>query len=126
MHFPALPAALAGMLIICATAPSPALCLLCNASVRLDPGLAECFAERSGDELKTLATSGKDFIIVDLGDCTSRGGLPTGQSSPMPLDTAFAIDAGGLKCLSDQIAALDDTALTPSHLFDLTKNCPAQ
>jgi hypothetical protein len=126
MRFPALSAALAGLLIVCATAPSSALCLLCNASVRLDPGLAACFAERAGDELKTLTASGKDFIIVDLKDCASRGGLPTGQSSPVPLDTAFAIDASGLKCLSDQIAALDDTKLTPSHLFDLAKDCPAQ
>ena len=126
MRFPALPAVMAGVLIVCATGPSWALCTLCNASVRLDSGLAECFAERSGDELKTLAASGKDFVIVDLSDCATRGGLPTGQSSPMPLDTAFAIDAGGLKCLTDQIAAVDDTKLTPSHLFDLAKDCPAQ
>lgn len=124
MRFPALSTALAGLLIVAATAPSPALCLLCNASVRLDSGLAECFAERTGDELKTLAASGKDFIIVDLSDCTSRGGLPTGQSSPMPLDTAFAIDAAGLACLRDQIATLDDSKLDPSHLFDLAKSCP--
>ncbi len=126
MRFPALPVALAAALIIGATAPSWAMCTLCNASVRLDTGLAECFAERADDELKTLAASGKDFIIVDLKDCTSRGGLPTGlQSLPMPLDTQFAVDADGLKCLSAQIAAIDDTKLAPSHLFDLTKNCPA-
>jgi hypothetical protein len=125
MRLPALSAALAGVLIVGATAPSSALCMLCNASVRLDSGLAQCFADRSGDELKTLAASGKDFVIVDLGDCTTRGGLPTGQSSPVPLDTAFAIDADGLKCLTDQIAAVDEAKLTPSHLFDLTKDCPA-
>ena len=125
MRFPALSAALAGALIIGATAPSWALCMLCNASVRLDTGLAECFVERADATLKTLSASGKPFIIVDLKDCTSRGGLPTGQSSPVPLDDQFAIDADGLKCLSAQIAALDDSKLTPSHLFDLTKDCPA-
>ena len=82
----------------------------------LDPGLAACFAERAGNELKTLTASGKDFIIVDLKDCASRGGLPTGQSSPVPLDTAFAIDATGLKCLGDQIAALD------AHGHDATRH----
>ena len=126
MRFPALSAALAGALIIGATAPSWALCTLCNPWVRLDTGLAECFAERADTELKTLASSGKDFIIVDLKDCASRGGLPTGlEPQSLPLDDQFAIDAAGLKCLSAQIAALDDSKLTPSHLFDLTKDCPA-
>ena len=116
---------IAGMLTLGATAPSAALCLLCNASVRLDSGLAACFAERSEDELKTLAQSGKDFVIIDLASCSSRGGLPTGQAADMPLDTEFAADAQAIRCLSAAIAALDDTALTPSHVFDLTKDCPA-
>lgn len=113
-------------LTLAASAPAYALCALCNASVRLDSGLAACFAERADDEMKTLTASGKSFVIVDLKDCTSRGSLPTGQAAEEPLDTQFVGDAPSLKCLNDQIAALDDTALTPSHLFDLTKGCPAQ
>ena len=126
MRFPVLPTALAVALTIGATAPSWALCTLCNASVRLNMDLAECFIERSDDELKTLAASGKDFIIVDLKDCVARDGLPTAeQSAPMKLDKVFALDAAGLKCLSTQITAMDDSKLAPGHLFDLTKDCPA-
>lgn len=115
-------------LVLAATAPAEALCMLCNAAVRLDSGLAACFTDRADDELQKLSQGGKDFVIVDLSDCTSRGSLPTGDSADapkLPLDRQFVADAPSLKCLSDQIAALDDTALTPSHLFDLTKDCPS-
>jgi hypothetical protein len=102
--------------------------MLCNAAVRLDSGLAACYAERVDGEIQKLTQSGKDFVIIDLSDCTSRGSLPTGDSADAPklaLDRQFVADGPSLKCLSDQIAGLDDTALTPSHLFDLTKGCPA-
>ena len=122
---PAAIAATALAALFAATLPASALCLLCNASVRLDSGLAACFAERAPDQLKALEASGKPFVIVDLSDCTSRGALPTGADAPtLPLDTQFAADSAGLKCLADQIVALDDSQLTPSHLFDLSKACP--
>jgi hypothetical protein len=123
---PVLAAVAALGLILASSAPAFALCLLCNASVRLDSGLAACLAERADDELQKLTASGKDFVIVNLTDCSSRGGLPTGESAEKPLDVEFVTDAQSLKCLNEAIAALDDTALTPSHLFDLTKDCPAQ
>lgn len=109
-----------------AAAPAFALCTICNASVRLDSGLATCFAERAGDELKKLTESGKSFVIVDLSDCDSRGGLPTGTAAAaLPVDKQFVADEAGIKCLNEAIAALEDSAWTPSHLFDLTKDCPA-
>lgn len=125
MRFPLIPAALAAVLLVGATAPSLALCLVCNASVRLDPALAACFAERADAELEALASSGESFVIIDLKDCQSRGSLPTAEKADMPVDSEFVADADSIKCLSAEIAALDDTALTPSHLFDLTKACPA-
>jgi hypothetical protein len=121
---PGLTAILAVGISLCAAAPSYALCMLCNASVRLDSGLAACFAERADAEQQKLSAAGKPFIIVDLKDCSSRGGLPTGQSAEVPLDTQFVVDPESLKCLAAKIASLDDTALTPNHLFDLTKDCP--
>jgi hypothetical protein len=125
MRRPLFSAAFAGLLILGATAPSPALCVLCNAVVRLDSGLAACFAERADSEMQAASASKGGFVIVDLKDCSSRGGLPTAQSQPVPLDTEFVADPAGIKCLASQIAALDDTALMPSHQFDLTKDCPA-
>jgi hypothetical protein len=120
-------AALAMMLTT--AAPAFALCTICNSTIRLDSGLATCFANRAADELKTLQQSGKSFVIVDLSDCETRGSLPTGNATGAPallLDKQFVADAAGLKCLSDQIAAADDTTLDPSHVFDLAKDCPAQ
>jgi len=110
------------------TAPSTALCLLCNASVRLDSSLATCFAERAQQEARTLAASGQEFAIIDLSDCSSRGALPTGASTgeDEPLDTQFVADAKSLNCLAAEIAATDDSVIDPSHVFDLTGNCPAQ
>ncbi len=125
MRLPVFAALFAGLLVVSSTAPSLALCVLCNAVVRLDSGLAACFAERADAEVKAAAASKGGFVIVDLKDCDSRGGLPTAQAAPVPLDTEFVADAAGLKCLADQIAALDDTALVPSHQFDLAKDCPA-
>ena len=115
-------------LALATTAPAFALCTICNSSVRLDSSLATCFANRAEDELKKLTASGKPFIIVDLGDCETRGSLPTGNATGAPalvLDKQFVADGAGLKCLSDQIAAADDTTLDPSHAFDLSKDCPA-
>jgi len=115
-------------LALATTAPAFALCTICNSSVRLDSSLATCFANRAEDELKKLTASGKPFIIVDLGDCETRGSLPTGNSAGAPalvLDKQFVADGAGLKCLSDQIAAADDTTLDPGRAFDLSKDCPA-
>ena len=119
-------AAVALVLGLAGSAPAYALCVICNSSVRLDEGLASCFAERADEELEKLGAGGKGFIIVDLNDCSSRGSLPTGNAAdgpPLALDIQFVADAQSLKCLTDQIAATDDTALTPSHLFDLTTDC---
>ncbi len=106
-----------------------AVCQLCTALIRFDPALAECFAQREPETLKSLAASGKDYIFVDLRDCGSRGSLPTGSPADGPppvLDTRFVADAAGLRCLHDQIAAMDDAAMAPDHVFDLGKDCPAQ
>ena len=108
--------------------PAFALCQLCTAEVRLDSGLADCFVHRAADALKKLAPD-QGFVIMDLRDCGSRDGLPTGATADSPppvLDTLFSIDAAGLKCLTDAIARMDDTALNPSHVFDLNRDCPAQ
>jgi hypothetical protein len=105
--------------------PALAFCTLCNSAVRLDSALATCFANRADDEIAALTQSGKSFVIVDLSDCQTRGGLPTGNSTgAAPLDTQFVADGPGLKCLSAQIAAADDTTLEPSRVFDLGKDCP--
>ena len=45
--------------------------------------------------------------------------------APTVLDSRFVMDEGGLRCLSAQIAALGDCALTPNRVFDLTKDCAA-
>jgi len=115
-------------LSLAAAAPAYALCTICNSSVRLDSSLATCFANRAEDELKKLTDSGRPFIIVDLSDCETRGSLPTGNATGAPvlvLDKQFVADGAGLKCLSDQIAAADDTTLDPGRAFDLSKDCPA-
>jgi len=117
----------ASVLWASAVLPASALCALCTAEIRLDSGLADCFAHRAADALKQL-TPDKGFIIMDLRDCGSRDGLPTGstaESPPPVLDKLFSIDAAGLNCLMTQIKAMDETALTPSHVFDLSKDCPA-
>src|SRR3569832_1089855 len=117
------------VLALAATAPAYALCTICNSAVRLDASLATCFANRSEDELKKLTDSGKAFIIVDLSDCETRGSLPTGNSAGAPalvLDKQFVADGDGLKCLSAQVDAADQTTLDPSRLFDLSKDCPAK
>ena len=122
-------AAAAMLAAVAGTAPALALCTICNASVRLDANLATCFAQRADDELAALDNSGKGFVIVDLSDCQSRGSLPTGNAldgPPLQLDTQFVLDGPGLKCLSQQIAAMDEAALDPSHSFALDKDCPAQ
>jgi hypothetical protein len=111
-----------------AVLPASALCSLCTGEVRLDSGLADCFVHRAGDALKQLNPD-KGFVIMDLRDCGSRDGLPTGATADSPppvLDTLFSIDAAGLKCLSAAIAGMDDNAFTPSHVFNLGKDCPAQ
>jgi len=111
------------------TAPAYALCTICNSAVRFDASLATCFTNRAEDELKKLTDSGKAFIIVDLSDCETRGSLPTGNSTGAPalvLDKQFVADGDGLKCLSAQVEAADQTTLEPSRLFDLGKDCPAQ
>jgi hypothetical protein len=116
-------------LALAAAAPAYALCTICNSAVRLDSSLATCFANRAEDEIKKLSDSGKPFIIVDLSDCETRGSLPTGNSTGAPalaLDKQFVADAEGLKCLSAQVEAADQTTLDPSHVFDLSKDCPAQ
>ena len=121
-----LAAAAALTLALASAAPAYALCVICNASVRLDEALASCLSERADDELKALADSGKSFIIIDLADCSSRGSLPTGNPAdgpPLALDTQFVADAESLACLAGQIAAMDDAALTPSHVFDLATDC---
>jgi len=113
-------------LALAASAPAYALCTACNSTVRLDDSLATCFLSRADDELKQLSASGKDFVIVNLKDCASRA-LPTAvpDASHLLLDTEFAADAQSLQCLSAKINAMADDALVPSHLFDLTKDCPA-
>ena len=126
---PWLAGAAALSLALAAAAPAYALCTICNSTVRLDSSLATCFANRAEDELKKLADSGKPFAIVDLSDCEARGSLPTGNATGTPalaLDKQFVADAAGLKCLSEQIAAADDTTLDPSRSFDLSKDCPPQ
>jgi hypothetical protein len=119
---------LAALVISLATSPAWALCQLCTAEIRLDSGLADCLVHRSADALKQMAASPKGFMIVDLRDCGSRGSLPTGGAPDGPplLDDRFVIDAAGLNCLTSVITALDDSAMTPSRVFDLTKDCPAQ
>jgi len=110
-----------------ASAPAFAVCPQCNSDVRLDAALATCFSDRADDELTKLTASGKTFIMVNLADCSSRGGLPTASASAkLPLDKLFVVDADSIKCLAAEIAAVDETALDPNHLFDLTKDCPAQ
>ena len=110
-----------------ASAPAFAVCPQCNSAVRLDSGLATCFAARADDELKKLAASNTTFMLINLTDCASRGGLPTASSSvKLPLDKMFIGDADSLNCLKAQVEAADDTTLDPSRLFDLTKDCPAQ
>ena len=124
-----LASAAALVLALGATAPAYALCTICNSAVRFDASLATCFANRSEDELKKLTDSRKAFIIVDLSDCETRGSLPTGNSTGAPalaLDKQFVADAEGLKCLSAQVEAADQATLDPSHVFDLSKDCPAQ
>lgn len=126
MRSPLVAAGAALAIALLGAAPAYALCVICNSSVRLDEGLASCLSDRADDELQALTASGKDFIIVDLSDCSSRGSLPTGNPAdgpPLALDTQFVADAGSLACLTAQIAAMDDSALTPSHLFDLTTDC---
>lgn len=125
------PIAALAILLAAAVAASPALalCQLCTADVRLDPGLAECLLKRTPTEMKAAAASPEGFVIVDLRDCQSRGGLPTGSAAdgpPPALDARFVIDAAGLTCLSTQIQSLDDAAMTPTHVFNLLKDCPAQ
>ena len=120
---------LAALSISLTASPSWALCQLCTAEVRLDTGLADCLLKRTPDTLKQLAASAKGFAIVDLRDCATRGGLPTGATAdgpPAALDDRFVIDAPGLNCLASQIDALDDDAMTPSRVFDLVKGCPVQ
>lgn len=114
---------------LAAAAPAFAVCPVCNTSVRLDAALAGCFVTRSDAALKQLGDSGQPALVIDLGDCNSRGSLPTGNAvgaSPLALDVKFITDADGIKCLGDQIAAADDATLDPSRLFDLVKGCPAQ
>jgi hypothetical protein len=111
-----------------AVLPASALCQLCTGEVRLNSGLADCFVHRAGDALKQI-TPDKTFVIMDLRDCSSRDGLPTGSTADSPppvLDMLFSIDEAGLKCLMAQINAMDETALTPSHVFDLSKDCPGK
>ena len=111
-----------------AVLPASALCALCTAEIRLDSSLADCFTHRAAAALKQLAPD-KSFVIMDLRDCGSRDGLPIGSPAdtpPAPLDTLFSIDAAGLKCLMAAINGMDETALNPSHVFDLNKDCPAQ
>ncbi len=116
--------ALAGVAL---PAQAYALCSVCTAVVRLDAGLAECFAHRAADEIKKLQ-GGAAFVVVDLADCPSRGGLPTGDTTGTPpaLDSRFIADAAAIQCLESQIAQMDDSSLTPSHVFELNKDCPAQ
>lgn len=107
--------------------PASALCQLCTAEVRLDSGLADCFVHRAADALKQFGPD-RPFVIMDLRDCSSRDGLPTGSAADAPppvLDTLFSIDEAGVKCLMAAIRGMDDAALTPSHVFDLDKDCPA-
>ena len=119
-------AATAGLLALLSygIAPTLALCTLCTATVRLDANLAACLVEKAATLAPGL-TGGTKLMLVDLKDCASRGALPTGQSAEAKLDKTFAVDAESLKCLLDQVAAIDEVAMTPSHVFDLTRNCPA-
>ena len=111
-------------LLWCGIAPSLALCTLCTATVRLDADLATCLVEKAATLSPSLTGSTK-LMVVDLKDCASRGALPTGQSAEVKLDKTFAVDADSLKCLLDQVAAIDEAAMSPSHVFDLTRDCPA-
>jgi hypothetical protein len=109
-----------------AVLPASALCPLCTGEVRLDSGLADCFVHRAADALKQLSPD-KGFVIIDLRDCSSRDGLPTGTTSDSPppvLDKLFSIDEAGLKCLMQAIGGMDESALSPSHVFNLSKDCP--
>ena len=118
----------AALVLSLLASPGWALCQLCTAEIRLDTGLADCLLKRAPDTLKTMTAANKGFAIVDLRDCTTRGSLPTGAAADGPppvLDDRFVIDAPGLTCLATQIAALDDSAMTPSRVFDLVKGCPA-
>jgi hypothetical protein len=115
------------VLALSASAPAFAVCSQCNATVRFDSELATCFAARADDVLKKLTASGQAYLFVDLTDCASRGGLPTVTPTvKLKLDNLFVVDADSLKCLTTQVEAADDTTLDPSHLFDLSKDCPAQ
>ena len=110
-----------------AAVPASALCPLCTGEVRLDSGLADCFVHRAADALKQLSLD-KSFVIMDLRDCGSRDGLPTGTTADSPppvLDKLFSIDEAGLKCLMQAIDGMDESALSPSHVFNLSKDCPA-
>ena len=103
--------------------PALALCDLCNASVRLDEDLANCFIERADAETERLTESGAAFIMVDLSDCQSRGGLPTGAPAgdgPITeLDQSFIADVASLACLSEAITTLD-APFGDSQTFDLS------
>ncbi|MEO6396273.1 MAG: F-BAR domain-containing protein [Devosia sp.] len=108
-----------------ATSPSQALCDLCNASVRLNEDLANCFLERAEAEAERLASSGTAFILIDLSDCDSRGGLPTGAPLAEPevsLDDRFIADAQSLPCLSAAITESAD-GIGAGHVFDLAALC---
>lgn len=116
----------AALFVASATAPAFAVCAICNASVRFDTTLASCFQQRVDGELQRLASEGRGFVIVNLSDCESRGGLPTGaasRSDAPKLDSSFVADDAALNCLKDAIVVNAD-ALDPSFLFDLTRLCP--
>lgn len=114
--------------LLLATAPAFAVCELCTAEIRLDGGLAACFVQRAPERLKQLTDAGRGVAIIDLRDCGSRGGLPTGASdgdTPPVLDDRFVLDAAGLSCLMSAIETMTPSELSPSHVFDLVKDCPA-
>jgi hypothetical protein len=122
---PRLALAAAAVCLAAATAPAFALCAICTPAVRLDTSLATCFAERADAEMQKLKADGHGFVMVDLSDCVSRGGLPTGEpaaGADAQLDQSFIADAASLTCLSQAIAAHGD-AMDPSTLFDLTTLC---
>ena len=111
------------------SAPALALCPVCNASVRFDESLAQCFADRLDGELQRLGSEGRGFVIVDLSGCKKAGGrstLPTDPGAPdaaAKLDDSFVADGASLKCLGDAVANRPGK-LDPSFLFDLTRICP--
>ena len=121
-----LAAASAALFLGSAVAPAFAVCAICNASVRFDKTLASCFQQRVEGELQRFESEGRGFIIVNLSDCESRGGLPTGAASrgdAPKLVSSFVADDAALTCLKDAIVA-NASALDPSFLFDLTRLCP--